>query len=83
MINTGADGLQRLDYVVKSAEANGISLIIPLVNYWDDYGGMAAYASYYGIEKTQWYTSAKAQAQYQKYVAAVISRYAQSTAIFA
>lgn len=27
-INTGANGLQRLDYVVKSAEAHGIKLII-------------------------------------------------------
>lgn len=37
-INTGANGLQRLDAVVKSAERNGVKLIIPFVNYWDDYG---------------------------------------------
>ncbi len=39
-INTGANGLQRLDAVVKAAEAKGIKLIIPFVNYWDDFGGM-------------------------------------------
>ena len=33
-INTGSNGLQRLDYVVKSAEAHGISLIINFVNNW-------------------------------------------------
>jgi len=83
VINTGPDGLERLDYVVESANAHGISLIIPLVNYWDDYGGMAAYASYYGIQKTEWYTSTPAQTQYQKYVSAVVSRYLDSPAIFA
>lgn len=41
-INTGANGLQRLDYVVKSAETRGIKLIINFVNNWGDYGGMGA-----------------------------------------
>lgn len=82
-INTGVDGLQRLDYVVQSANTHGIRLIIPFVNYWDDYGGIQAYASYYGISKTQWYTHAESQAQYQKYIAAVVGRYVNSPAIFA
>jgi mannan endo-1,4-beta-mannosidase len=34
VINTGTYGLQRLDYVVESAEAHGISLIINFVNNW-------------------------------------------------
>jgi mannan endo-1,4-beta-mannosidase len=37
-INTGANGLQRLDAVVKAAEKHGVKLIINFVNYWDDYG---------------------------------------------
>lgn len=37
-INTGANGLQRLDAVVESAQKNNVKLIIPFVNYWDDYG---------------------------------------------
>jgi len=81
VINTGADGLERLDYVVQSAEAHGVSLIINFVNNWKDYGGMAAYNDYYGV--SNWYKSTAAQAQYQKYVAAVVSRYRDSTAIFA
>lgn len=83
VINTGIYGLQRLDYVVQSAEAHGISLIINFVNNWTDYGGMQAYCTYYGIALTDWYTSAAAQAQYQTYIAAVVSRYKTSTAIFA
>lgn len=84
VINTGADGLERLDYVVKSAEAHGIKLIINFVNNWTDYGGMAAYFTYAGItDNTQWYNSTLAQTQYQKYIKTVVSRYTNSSAIFA
>jgi mannan endo-1,4-beta-mannosidase len=83
-INTGANGLERLDYVVKSAEENGVKLIINFVNNWTDYGGMAAYFEYAGItSNAEWYTSEKAQAQYQAYIKAVVSRYSSSPAIFA
>jgi mannan endo-1,4-beta-mannosidase len=82
-INTGANGLQRLDYVVKSAGAHGIKLIINFTNNWTDYGGMSAYFSYAGITTNQqWYVSTKAQAQYQAYIKAVVSRYPNSPAIF-
>ncbi|KAF7916876.1 hypothetical protein BELL_0168g00240 [Botrytis elliptica] len=83
VINTGANGLQRLDYVVQSAQAHGISLIINFVNNWNDYGGMQAYATYYGISLTDWYTNAAAQAQYKAYIAAVVARYKTNTAVFA
>jgi mannan endo-1,4-beta-mannosidase len=82
-INTGANGLQRLDYVVKSAESRGIKLIINFVNNWDDYGGMAAYLSAFGGSHEGWYTNTKAQDQYRKYIAEVVSRYKTSTAVFA
>ncbi|KAK4189477.1 mannan endo-1,4-beta-mannosidase A, partial [Podospora australis] len=82
-INTGADGLQRLDYIVKSAEQRGVKLIINFVNYWDDYGGMKAYTTAFGGSKEGWYTNARAQEQYKKYIAAVVSRYVNSPAIFA
>jgi mannan endo-1,4-beta-mannosidase len=42
-INTGSNGLQRLDAVVKAAEKNGVKLIINFVNYWDDYGEFRSY----------------------------------------
>ena len=83
VINTGADGLQRLDHVVASAQAHGIKLIINFVNNWDAYGGMAAYSQFYGGVHNDWYTSAPIQAQYRAYIKAVVSRYADSPAIFA
>jgi mannan endo-1,4-beta-mannosidase len=83
VINTGANGLQRLDYVVSSAEAHGIKLIINFVNNWSDYGGMPAYNTYYGTTKETWYTNTAVQTQYKAYIAAVVARYKTSTAIFA
>ncbi|MCJ1441346.1 MAG: Mannose-6-phosphate isomerase [Stictis urceolatum] len=82
-INTGANGLQRLDYVVQSAAAHGIKLIINFVNNWDDYGGITAYTSFYGGTHQAWFTNTAAQAQYKAYIKAVVSRYANNPTVFA
>ncbi|KAK1777108.1 glycoside hydrolase superfamily [Copromyces sp. CBS 386.78] len=82
-INTGADGLQRLDYVVQSAEKRGVKLIINFVNNWSDYGGMPAYVTAFGGSQESWYTNSRAQAQYKAYIAAVVKRYINSSAVFA
>jgi mannan endo-1,4-beta-mannosidase len=83
-INTGANGLQRLDAVVKSAEKHGVKLIINFVNNWTDYGGMAAYFSACGVSSNaQWYQATKCQNLYQNYIKAVVARYKTSTAVFA
>ncbi|KAI1465407.1 carbohydrate-binding module family 1 [Daldinia caldariorum] len=82
-INTGPNGLQRLDYVVSSAEKRGIKLIINFVNNWSDYGGIPAYVTAFGGTQQTWYTNAAAQNQYRAYIRAVVPRYANSSAIFA
>jgi mannan endo-1,4-beta-mannosidase len=115
-INTGQNGLQRLDSVVNAASSRGIKLIINFVNStciclflvlsqpfsnpavlldvftqaltallpdWNDYGGINAYVNAFGGSATSWFTNSAAQAQYQKYISAVVSRYKNSTAIFA
>ncbi|KAJ4399255.1 hypothetical protein N0V85_006072 [Neurospora sp. IMI 360204] len=64
-INTGADGLQRLDYVVQSAENRGVKLIINFVNNWSDCSGMSAYVNAFGSSKESWYTNSRAQSQYK------------------
>ncbi|KAJ0119619.1 endo-beta-mannosidase [Diaporthe amygdali] len=81
-INTGSDGLERLDAVVSAAETHGLKLIINFVNNWSDYGGIAAYVSAFGGSATSWFTDKTSQAQYQKYIDAVVSRYKNSTAVF-
>jgi mannan endo-1,4-beta-mannosidase len=82
-INTGSDGLERLDYVVSSAEQHNIKLIINFVNNWSDYGGIQAYVNAFGGSTTSWYTDDESQAAYQNYIKTVISRYSDSPAIFA
>jgi mannan endo-1,4-beta-mannosidase len=82
-VNTGEDGLQRLDYVVSSAEKHGVKLIINFVNYWDDYGGINAYNKAFGGSKPDFYTSNAMQTAYRAYIKAVVSRYIDSSAIFA
>ena len=82
-INDGPTGLQLLDAVVAAAEDRGIKLIIPFVNYWDDYGGISAYAAAFGGDKVSWFSNEAAQEQYRTYVKAVVSRYTESPAIFA
>lgn len=46
--NEGADGLQRLDYVIAKASQLDIRLIIPFVNNWKDFGGMDQYVRWRG-----------------------------------
>ncbi|CAG9949782.1 unnamed protein product [Clonostachys rosea f. rosea IK726] len=82
-INTGADGLQRLDYVVSAATSRGLKLIINFVNNWDDYGGIKAYTNAFGGTHQEWYTNTAAQTQYLKYVQTLVNRYKSSTGILA
>ncbi|KAK3954464.1 glycoside hydrolase superfamily [Pseudoneurospora amorphoporcata] len=66
-----------------SAEKRGVKLIINFVNNWSDYGGMPAYVTAFGGSKESWYTNSRAQAQYKAYIAAVVKRYINSSAVFA
>ncbi len=45
-------GLDALDFVIREARRFGIYLIIPLVNYWHDYGGISQYARWVGYNTT-------------------------------
>ncbi len=81
-VNYGDDGLQRLDYVVSQAEKLGLKLVIPFVNNWPDYGGFALYASIYGAQPN-FYENKKSQEVYRDYIKVIVSRYRNSSAIFA
>ncbi|MDI6766733.1 MAG: cellulase family glycosylhydrolase [Bacteroidota bacterium] len=45
--NYSEEGLKALDYVIAKAKEYSIRLIIPLVNNWEDYGGMNQYVRWY------------------------------------
>lgn len=70
------------DYVIKSAEANGIKLIVALENYWNDYGGIKDRLKWEGIEvegagthdQGQFFTNASAIQGYKDYVEYFLTR---------
>jgi mannan endo-1,4-beta-mannosidase len=82
-VNYGADGLQRLDYVVSAAEKHKAKLVLPFVNNWSDYGGIAAYNTAFGGNATTWFTDAMSQKAYKEFIKTLVTRYKKSIAIFA
>lgn len=43
-------GLKALDYVIAKANEYDVKLVIPLVNNWEDYGGMNKYVEWFARE---------------------------------
>jgi mannan endo-1,4-beta-mannosidase len=80
--NDGADGLERLDYVVYRAGQLGLKLVIPFVNNWNDFGGMDQYVRWRdssSAEERQWYhddfyTDPQIRQWYKDWIAHVLNR---------
>ena len=85
-INYGPTGLQLLDSAVQKAEDQGIKYIMCLTNNWNDYGGMPTYVNNLvgnGASQTNFYNNPTVVSQFKSYVTAIVSRYSNSSAIFA
>ncbi|WP_162906968.1 cellulase family glycosylhydrolase [Allorhizocola rhizosphaerae] len=73
--NDGADGLQKLDYVLYSARRHGVKLIIPLTNNWNDFGGMDQYVRWAGGQyHDDFYTNPVIRGWYQDWITHVLTR---------
>lgn len=73
--NTGPNGLQKLDYMLAKANQLGIKLILPLVNNWQDFGGMDQYVTWYGLPfHDQFYTDPRIRQDYKDWISAVVGR---------
>lgn len=73
--NDGANGLELLDRCVAMAGERGVKLILPLVNHWDDFGGMNMYAKWLGLSKREdFYTDTRAKDAYRAWVEHVLLR---------
>jgi mannan endo-1,4-beta-mannosidase len=82
--NTGDYGISRFDYVVQSAKAHGIRLIVPLTNNWGDYGGMDVYVSQLGGgTHDAFYTNQRIITAYQSYINNFVGRYVDEPTIMA
>jgi mannan endo-1,4-beta-mannosidase len=74
-INTGENGLQRLDRLIGDAELAGIRLILPLVNHWPDFGGMDRYVSWYGkTSRDDFYSDPTIREAYKSYASQILNR---------
>lgn len=73
--NDGADGLQHLDQVIKSARDKGIRLVIPLTNNWSAFGGMDQYVRWRaGTHHDQFYTDPVIRGWYKDWISHVLNR---------
>ena len=73
--NNGPDGLDRFDRAVALAAQRGIRLIVPLVNYWPDFGGMGMYAQWFGLAgRDDFYRDGRCRAAYWQWAEHMITR---------
>lgn len=56
---------------------------MPMLNNWDDLGGINTYTKAFGGNHSSFFTDAKSQAAYKNYVKFIVNRYKNSSAIFA
>lgn len=75
--NDGPEGLGRLDHLIFTAESFNLKLILPLVNYWPDFGGMPMYLTWLGLSDDNpavFYRSSRARDAYKAWVNHVLNR---------
>jgi mannan endo-1,4-beta-mannosidase len=73
--NDGPNGLERLDRTISFAEQAGIRLILPLINYWDDFGGVNQYLQWFGVTgRDQFYRHPEVKNAYRNYVEHLLLR---------
>jgi len=73
--NDGENGLERLDNVIAAAEAQGIKLVLPLVNNWTAFGGIDQYVRWAGGEHhDDFFTDDEIKQWYRDWVSHVLNR---------
>ncbi len=79
VVNEGANGLGKLDYVVKQAEEHNVKLIITFTNYWEAFGGMDQYCLWLkeidGKQhaRNEFYTNETMQGWYKDYIKTLLN----------
>jgi mannan endo-1,4-beta-mannosidase len=73
--NDGPNGLARLDYMLWKARQAGIKLIFPLVNNWQDFGGMDQYVRWRGGSfHDDFYTDPQIRIWYKDWINHLLNR---------
>lgn len=75
-VRAGENGLSRLDYVVYAAKERGLMLLLPLVNNWTDFGGIARYIDWFPELRfhDEFYTAAVARERYRTWARTLLHR---------
>ena len=73
--NDGPTGLEHLDYVLHAARQRGLKVILPLVNNWQDFGGVDQYAAWYGLNSHQdFFTDSRPRQAYKDWAWHLLNR---------
>lgn len=71
------EAFEGLDRVIAAAGADGLRLILPLGNYWPDYGGVPQYLRWHGLPEDQpqrFFTDPAVRAHYRAHIMNVVGR---------
>ena len=75
VINDGANGLRKLDFVIAAAAARNIKSIISFVNSWNSFGGMDQYVRWAGGRThAEFSTDPKIQGWSKTYISTLLNR---------
>lgn len=75
VVNTGPDGLERLDRVIAEARERGLRLVIPFTNNWNAFGGMDQYVQWAGQDThADFYTDPTIRGWYKDWVRTLLER---------
>ncbi|WP_084622437.1 cellulase family glycosylhydrolase [Demequina oxidasica] len=73
--NDGANGLEKLDYVVAKAKEEGLRLVLPLSNNWTAFGGIDQYNVWAGNDyHSDFYTDPQTRQWYKDWVDHLLNR---------
>jgi len=73
--NDGATGLEKLDYVIAKAKADGVRLVLPLTNNWSNFGGMDQYVKWAGgTYHSDFYSNRTIQGWYKAWIDHLLNR---------
>lgn len=73
--NDGENGLERMDYILAKARAEGLRVVIPFVNNWNDFGGMDQYVQWGGKQyHDDFYTDPTIRGWYKDWIDHYLNR---------
>jgi mannan endo-1,4-beta-mannosidase len=79
-LQPGENGLRGLDHVIARAEAHGLRLVLPLVNYWPEYGGVDQYLRWHGLavgrpeDRGAFFVDPEVRAHFRRHIVALMGR---------